>query len=338
MSIEQNLPREWRRWVGENAMLRVGNEQIVEAAVAAGLERAVVETEVRRALDDPYVEAGRCLAERLRKLETMLRIRVEVVRQSGEHASIEARRKLPAGQFQREFYARNRPVKLLGMIDAWPACHSWRPEYFLDRFGRHVVEITSSRDADPRYEINLEKHRRSILFGDFIRMVLSGAPGNNCYLVANNRFFEKPGMGGLLDDLGPFPGYLREGDRAPNTYLWFGPAGTITPLHHDAMNVLFCQIHGSKRIALISPDEAPWLYNQVGVFSEVDYENPDFRRFPLFRHVQPIEVEMHSGEVLFIPVGWWHHVRSLETSISVSFTNFVVPNEYQWSARGGSRD
>jgi hypothetical protein len=33
---------------------------------------------------------------------------------------------------------------------------------------------------------------------------------------------------------------------------------------------------------------------------------------------------------LFIPVGWWHHVRSLSVSISTTFTGFVWPNHYPW--------
>ncbi len=33
------------------------------------------------------------------------------------------------------------------------------------------------------------------------------------------------------------------------------------------------------------------------------------------------------GEILFIPVGWWHHVVGLETTIGLSFTNFVWDNE-----------
>jgi len=31
---------------------------------------------------------------------------------------------------------------------------------------------------------------------------------------------------------------------------------------------------------------------------------------------------------VFLPVGWWHFVESLDFSISVSFTNFLSNNDF----------
>ena len=44
-----------------------------------------------------------------------------------------------------------------------------------------------------------------------------------------------------------------------------------------------------------------------------------------------IDLELAPGEVLFVPVGWWHHVRALDWSITLSLTNFVFPNRYKWA-------
>jgi len=41
--------------------------------------------------------------------------------------------------------------------------------------------------------------------------------------------------------------------------------------------------------------------------------------FPLFRDAEFVEGMLGPGECLCIPVGWWHYVRSLSPSFSVSF-------------------
>jgi hypothetical protein len=54
----------------------------------------------------------------------------------------------------------------------------------------------------------------------------------------------------------------------------------------------------------------------------VDLDQIDYDRFPLMRQVDIYEVVLEPGEFLFIPVGWWHWVRSLAVSINLSFHNF----------------
>jgi ribosomal protein L16 Arg81 hydroxylase len=50
----------------------------------------------------------------------------------------------------------------------------------------------------------------------------------------------------------------------------------------------------------------------------------------MFRQATVINLILQPGEVLFMPVGWWHHVRALDVSVTVSFTNFVFPNHFKW--------
>jgi ribosomal protein L16 Arg81 hydroxylase len=88
------------------------------------------------------------------------------------------------------------------------------------------------------------------------------------------------------------------------------------------------QIHGRKRWRFISPLETPRLYNTHGVFSPIDVDQPDLVRYPAFREVKMLEVVAEPGDTVFLPLGWWHQVASLDVSISFSFTNLDVPNEY----------
>jgi ribosomal protein L16 Arg81 hydroxylase len=49
-------------------------------------------------------------------------------------------------------------------------------------------------------------------------------------------------------------------------------------------------------------------------------------QFPELNDCLKIECILNQGESLFIPMGWWHCVESLDTSISVSFTHFNLDN------------
>ena len=57
--------------------------------------------------------------------------------------------------------------------------------------------------------------------------------------------------------------------------LWFGPKGTVTPLHYDLHSILFMQIYGRKRVKLIPSFDTPKVYLQQRYYSAVDPENVD---------------------------------------------------------------
>jgi ribosomal protein L16 Arg81 hydroxylase len=105
----------------------------------------------------------------------------------------------------------------------------------------------------------------------------------------------------------------------------------VTPLHHDTANVLFCQAFGKKKITLFPAFELFLTHDaHHGVHSPIDLDHPDLEAYPQFSEAMRKEVELSPGEGLLIPLGWWHHVRALDVSISVSFTNFRRPNYYDW--------
>ena len=44
------------------------------------------------------------------------------------------------------------------------------------------------------------------------------------------------------------------------TNAWFGPEGTVSPLHHDPYHNLFAQVVGQKYWKLFDYSETPFLY------------------------------------------------------------------------------
>ena len=134
-----------------------------------------------------------------------------------------------------------------------------------------------------------------------------------------------PGWRSGLDDVRVDPEWFDPTRLAGGTSFWLGPAGTVTPLHHDTTNILFCQLYGRKELVLVSPLEAALLPEARGFYSTL---RADTEPFPARRH----RLVLAPGEALFLPVGWWHEVRALDVSISFSLLAFRRPNvfdEYQ---------
>ncbi|EEC83851.1 hypothetical protein OsI_29819 [Oryza sativa Indica Group] len=65
---------------------------------------------------------------------------------------------------------------------------------------------------------------------------------------------------------------------------WFGPEGTVTPLHHDLYHNLFAQVLGRKYFRLysasISNDLYPHRETMLSNISQVDLDNINVNEFP----------------------------------------------------------
>lgn len=118
------------------------------------------------------------------------------------------------------------------------------------------------------------------------------------------------------------------------TYFWVGPAGTLSPFHTDALDNIFFQICGTKKIVLVPPEASQVLKPKKGVsyslrayfnFSQVLTNTTDLKFDDLEDQkclerngFKPLEFVLNAGDILFIPRNWWHMVESLSPSISMS--------------------
>ena len=149
-------------------------------------------------------------------------------------------------------------------------------------------------------------------------------------LVAQGAHDLPPYLGNLelreLNSLCHWPAYF---DKIGPPRYWLGPAGTVTPLHCDYDDNLFAQIWGSKRIILSPPHHDEFLYpreaNAILFGSPFDPEAPDYERFPLARQASMIEILVEAGDMLYVPAGWYHQVRSLAFSLSSNRWARAVP-------------
>ncbi|XP_056256444.1 lysine-specific demethylase 8 [Seriola aureovittata] len=214
-----------------------------------------------------------------------------------------------------------KPVILEGIIDHWPALneHPWSIEYLRAVAGCRTVPVeVGSRYTDEEWSQTL------LTVNDFIdRYILNKGGVKGLGYLAQHQLFDQ--IPELKEDI-RLPDYccLGEEDEDDITVnAWFGPGGTVSPLHQDPQQNFLAQVVGSKYIRLYSPEDTDKLYPHQSQLlhntSQVEVENPDTERFPEFAKAPYLECMLQPGDVLFIPVRHWHYVRSLELSFSVSF-------------------
>ncbi|EHA54710.1 JmjC domain-containing protein 5 [Pyricularia oryzae 70-15] len=125
----------------------------------------------------------------------------------------------------------------------------------------------------------------------------------------------------------------------PILNAWFGPPGTITPLHTDPYHNMLSQVVGRKYVRLYSHLQTPRMaargvedgvemsntsHFDVGVMEGWDEANGQDEKESQknavdFGSIPFLDCILEPGDTLYIPVGWWHYVRGLSVSFSVSF-------------------
>lgn len=216
---------------------------------------------------------------------------------------------------------RETPVVLCGLAREWPACtdgqHSWASlDYLRSVAGQRTVpvELGAHYMADGWSQ-------QLMLFGEFLdRFIVKVAEDGIVGYVAQTQLLQQ--IPALKRDI-LVPDYCSVGG-SPDVVIhaWFGPGGTVSPLHTDPKHNLLTQVVGYKYVRLYSRHNDAFVYPCAGKMSntsQVDVTNPDLTAFPLFAKATYTDCILQPGDSLYIPPKCWHYVRSLSVSFSVSF-------------------
>jgi hypothetical protein len=245
---------------------------------------------------------------------------------------IERRERLSRGEFEAEHLSGlGRPVIVTDATASWAAPAKWTFDFFRQQYGDERVLVTDRLGkATVGRNVRLSEY---LLYAEypFLSPLAKVDSPRPLYLTSFSPFARHPEL--LADFEEPYfvdnayrdlQGALREWYFDQFTWVFMGPAGTLSPLHVDlfATHAWLAQTQGRKHFLLFSPADAACLYDGA-----VDLEKPDLERHPLLERARPIEAVLAPGEVIFIPRGWAHEVVSLDPAISVTF-NFVERSNF----------
>jgi hypothetical protein len=331
MEVPMAAPDLWFDQLCSALLSGASKEQAVDQASAAGDRRESIEMAATGIVTSPLFAVAQRMWVQLACREWMLGVTGSLAARGGDQELVDRVEDVSRATFVDDYYSRNRALFLPAVARQWPAISRWTPEYLKRRCGREIVEVMQGRLSAPvRDQASADYLKRRMAFSEYIDLVLSSGPGNDLYMVARNRFFAFGQAAELLSDFDPLP-FVNTRSDLSDVKLWFGPAGTYTPLHYDPRNNLLVQIFGSKEIRLYSPRCSRFMAQRIPGYagrdpeahiSEVDSQAVDSPRGAIFR--------LDPGDALFIPVGWWHAVKAESVSASLNFHDFGLPNRWDF--------
>ncbi|KAJ3374967.1 hypothetical protein GGF31_005689 [Allomyces arbusculus] len=195
----------------------------------------------------------------------------------------------------------NTPFVIRGGVAHWPAMSAWTVTNLNTRFGHRLVPVEVGKSY-----LDAVWSQRLVPMHEFLRECVAtravepsrgqdgttsdesdrdssngedegeedddgdNEPGGTMYLAQHDLFRQLPALRTDLfvpDQVYMFPSHDDDGG-APNVRLhaWFGPAGTVSPMHHDgATRNLYAQVVGYKRFVLFPPEDAARLHPLDGI-------------------------------------------------------------------------
>lgn len=307
------LARDWQVWAAENLLRGVSRAEIEARLADEGVPADVAAAALDAIEGSPALEAARTVARDARRWAMLAGAHELQARQAARPRAIVARPGIARDDFFDQHVATGVPCLLPGLAASWADLAQLTPRAIADRWGEVAVEVTTDRENDPDYERTFRRRARTIAVRELVACMERG-PSNDVYLVAQNLALERTPLRELLALVDAPEGWLAPGEHAS---LWMGPAGTITPFHHDATSILVLQLHGRKRWRLIAPTERAWLARMTAPHTLLDPERDGIDG------VLVREVLVGEGDALFVPVGWWHHVEALAPSVTISLTKLA---------------
>ncbi|MHA4893405.1 cupin-like domain-containing protein [Pedobacter sp. PWIIR3] len=217
--------------------------------------------------------------------------------------------------FEENYLKKRKPLVIKNMAKKWPAYQKWNLDYMKEVVGDRIVPLYDSSKADPSKPINASA--AEMKFADYIELIRNTPTDLRIFLFDPIKHAPK-----LLEDYRA-PKDLMGGflDSYPN--MFFGGKGSVTFLHYDIdlAHIFHTHFNGRKHVILFENKWKERLYQipyATYALEDYDVEKPDFDKFPALKGVKGLEAFLEHGDTLFMPTGYWHWMKYLNGSFSIS--------------------
>ncbi|MDI1305672.1 MAG: cupin-like domain-containing protein [bacterium] len=233
-------------------------------------------------------------------------------------SEIERVKTISKEDFYNNFIKKQKPVVVEQLTSDWPAYEKWNLEYIKKIAGDKIVPLYDDRPVS--YKDGFNEAHAKMKMADYIDLLNSKPTNFRIFLY--NLMQEVPLL--KKDFYWPKIG-LRLVKQLP--MLFFGGENSRVFMHYDIdySNILHFHFHGKKRCVLFAPEQTPYLYKiPFALISreDIDFDNPDFDKFPALKQAKGYVTELKHGEMLYMPEGYWHYMKYLTPGFSMSLRAF----------------
>ncbi|CAN5512678.1 hypothetical protein BH11MYX1_BH11MYX1_12560 [soil metagenome] len=222
--------------------------------------------------------------------------------------------------FEEKYVSTGTPVIVRGVASNWKAFSRWSTDYFRSPdTGKTVIPVETYTGGD-FYKFGRGDGHRRVQHMELRKLIE----------LLQTQITEKYyAWSVLLDKLPTLMGdverpTLFSAEDYLSAHVFIG-SDSITPAHyHPFIQAFLCQVIGNKEVTLYRPEDTKYLYplpffSTNFNWSKVNFSRPDEARFPKLASARPIKVVLEKGEMLFIPIHWWHLVEGPGFTTSVTF-------------------
>jgi hypothetical protein len=220
--------------------------------------------------------------------------------------------------FYTQYIKKQKPVVIQKLTQDWPAYEKWNLNYIKTIAGDKIVPLYDDRPVSHKDGFNAA--HASMKMADYIDLLQSKPTNYRIFLYELMK--EVP----ILQNDFKWPNIgLRLVKQLP--MLFFGGENSKVFMHYDIdySNILHFHFNGKKQCMLFAPDQTPYLYKVPHALitrEDIDFDNPDFEKFPALKKAQGLITTLNHGEMLYMPEGYWHYMKYLTPGFSMSLRAF----------------
>jgi len=218
-----------------------------------------------------------------------------------------------------------RPLIFSGLDHSFEFLKKWNLDFF-KQFDS-MVPVQKPEPDGVNYFINY----KSIHLPKFIHSIRNGENlyiGAREILTAKGQRSDKDGLGELASEI-KIPSWIDE----PNIYssnLWIGAGNNHTLLHYDPWNSILMLAEGNKEFIVIPNTDTQKVYPYSSfnikaltegrvLHSKINPLNVQKQFQSKFGTIKARSGKISAGEMIFIPAGYWHYVKSTNLNIGINF-------------------